>query len=41
VLFRSIQVMDGAHMQVSPRVYLNTYNDCARNLILANFVQVR
>jgi hypothetical protein len=36
-----IQVMDGALKQVSPRVYLNTYNDCARNLILVNFVQVR
>lgn len=36
-----LQVMDGAHKQVSPRVYLNTYNDCARNLVLVNFVQVR
>ena len=36
-----IQVQDAAHKQLSPRVYLNTYNDCARNLILVNFVQVR
>ncbi len=36
-----IQVQDATHKQLSPRVYLNTYNDCARNLILVNFVQVR
>jgi hypothetical protein len=36
-----IQVQDAAHKQISARVYFDTYNDCARNLILANFVQVR
>jgi len=36
-----IQVLDAAHKQISPRVYFNTYNDCGRNLILVNFVQVR
>jgi hypothetical protein len=36
-----IQVMDATHKAVSARVYLDTYNDCARNLILVNFVQVR
>ncbi len=36
-----IQVQDATHKALSPRVYLNTYNDCARNLILVNFVQVR
>ncbi|MGB7537536.1 MAG: hypothetical protein WBM17_03260 [Anaerolineales bacterium] len=36
-----IQVQDATHKELSPRVYLNTYNDCARNLILVNFVQVR
>ncbi len=36
-----VQVQDAAHKVLSPRVYLNTYNDCARNLILVNFVQVR
>jgi hypothetical protein len=36
-----IQVQDAAHKEISARVYFNTYNDCARNLILVNFVQVR
>jgi hypothetical protein len=36
-----VQVQDATHKQLSARVYLNTYNDCARNLILVNFVQVR
>jgi hypothetical protein len=36
-----IQVLDAAHKEISPRIYLDTYNDCARNLILVNFVQVR
>ncbi len=36
-----IQVQDATHKELSSRVYLNTYNDCARNLILVNFVQVR
>ena len=36
-----IQVRDATHKELSTRVYLNTYNDCARNLILVNFVQVR
>jgi hypothetical protein len=36
-----IQVQDATHKAVSPRVYFDTYNDCARNLILVNFVQVR
>jgi hypothetical protein len=36
-----IQVRDAANKEISARVYLNTYNDCARNLILVNFVQVR
>jgi hypothetical protein len=36
-----VQVQDATHKQLSTRVYLNTYNDCARNLILVNFVQVR
>jgi predicted heme/steroid binding protein len=36
-----IQMLDATRKQISPRVYLDTYNDCARNLILVNFVQVR
>jgi hypothetical protein len=36
-----IQVQYAAHKEISARVYFNTYNDCARNLILVNFVQVR
>jgi hypothetical protein len=36
-----IQVLDGSHKAISARIYLDTYNDCARNLILVNFVQVR
>jgi hypothetical protein len=36
-----IQVLDGEHKQISPRVYFDTYDDCTRNLILINFVQVR
>ena len=36
-----IQVFDATHKEISARVYLDTYNDCARNLILVNFNQVR
>jgi hypothetical protein len=36
-----IQVFDSTHKEISARVYLDTYNDCARNLILVNFNQVR
>jgi hypothetical protein len=36
-----IQVMDATHKAVSARVYLDTYGDCTRNLILVNFLQVR
>jgi hypothetical protein len=36
-----IQVLDATHKAISARVYLNTYNDCARNLILVNFNQMR
>jgi hypothetical protein len=35
------QVLDATHKAISARVYLDTYNDCARNLILVNFNQVR
>jgi hypothetical protein len=36
-----IQVRDASRKEISARIYLNTYNDCARNLILVNFLQVR
>ncbi len=36
-----IQLFDGTHKEISARVYLDTYNDCARNLILVNFNQIR
>jgi hypothetical protein len=36
-----IQVLDATHKELSARIYLDTYNDCARNLILVNFNQVR
>lgn len=36
-----IQMFDSTHKEISARVYLDTYNDCARNLILVNFNQVR
>ncbi len=36
-----IQLLDATRKQISPRIYLDTYPDCARNLILVNFVQVR
>jgi hypothetical protein len=36
-----VQVLDATHKAISARVYLDTYNDCARNLILVNFNQVR
>jgi hypothetical protein len=36
-----VQVLDATHKAVSARVYFDTYNDCARNLILVNFDQVR
>jgi hypothetical protein len=36
-----VQVQDATHKQLSARVYINTYNDCGRNLILVNFIQVR
>jgi len=32
--------LDGTRKQISGRVYFNTYNDCAKNLILINFVMV-
>jgi hypothetical protein len=35
-----IQVLDANHKELSARIYLDTYNDCARNLILVNFNQV-
>jgi hypothetical protein len=35
-----VQVLDATHKAISARVYLDTYNDCARNLILVNFNQV-
>ena len=35
-----IQVFDATHKAISARVYLDTYNDCSRNLILVNFNQV-
>jgi hypothetical protein len=36
-----IQLRDADHKNISARVYLDTYNDCSRNLILVNFIQVR
>ncbi|MBN1440221.1 MAG: hypothetical protein JW929_12510 [Anaerolineales bacterium] len=36
-----IQVLDASRKEISPRVYFDTFQDCARNLILVNFVQVR
>lgn len=36
-----IQVRDATNKAISERVYLNTFNDCARNLTLINFNQVR
>jgi hypothetical protein len=36
-----VQVLDATHKAISARIYLDTYNDCARNLILVNFNQVR
>jgi len=36
-----IQVFDATHKAISARIYLDTYNDCARNLILVNFNQIR
>jgi hypothetical protein len=35
-----IQLLDAAHKQISARVYFNTFNDCAHNLILINFVEI-
>jgi hypothetical protein len=36
-----IQLYDATHKELSARIYLDTYNDCAKNLILVNFNQVR
>jgi hypothetical protein len=36
-----IQVRDATNKAISAPVYINTYNDCTRNLILINFNQVR
>jgi hypothetical protein len=35
-----VQLYDATHKQISARIYFNTYNDCARNLILINFVEI-
>jgi hypothetical protein len=35
-----VQLRDATNKQISARVYFNTYNDCARNLILINFVEI-
>jgi len=35
-----VQLQDATHKIISARIYFNTYNDCARNLILINFVEV-
>lgn len=36
-----IQVRDAAKKEISDRIFLNTYDDCTRNLVLVNFNQVR
>jgi hypothetical protein len=36
-----IQLRDAGQKNISARVYLDTHNDCSRNLILVNFIQVR
>lgn len=36
-----LQLLDQAGIPISDKVYFNTYDDCARNLILINFRQVR
>jgi hypothetical protein len=36
-----VQVLDSTRKAISDRVYFDTYNDCARNLVLVNFNQVR
>jgi hypothetical protein len=35
-----VQLQDATHKIISSRIYFNTYTDCARNLILVNFVEV-
>jgi hypothetical protein len=36
-----IMLLDQAGVPLSNRIYLNTYDDCQRNLILVNFRQIR
>jgi len=37
----SLQLLDQAGIPISDRVYIDTFEDCERNLILVNFKQVR
>jgi hypothetical protein len=36
-----VQMFDATNKEISARITFDTYNDCARNLILVNFDQVR
>ena len=36
-----VQLMDKAGMQISTRIYFDTFDDCEKNLILVNFKQIR
>jgi hypothetical protein len=36
-----IRLYDQVDIPISEKIYFNTYNDCAKNLILINFKQVR
>jgi hypothetical protein len=35
-----VQLLDATQKRISARVYFDTYNDCARNLILINFHEI-
>jgi hypothetical protein len=37
----TIQLEDQSYMAISNKVTLNTYSDCAKNLVMVNFQQVR
>jgi hypothetical protein len=37
----ALQLVDQAMMPISNRVILDTFADCARNLVLVNFKQAR